>query len=554
MSHKKYNLRKTRNNNKLPLTYLDIEKIKKNYNKKHIHSAERSKKISNVQSAKFFNNVEIKPCFVHLDKSITSEWYNNLHSVDNNVLKETDQLLDQCTVTEINIDNLKHNRAKVNKYIAPLDLKKKNENIFSSTPNGKLLRSSCVISLSPIPIEYFEKLRDSIMSNNTSTNENNEILLDSKGINNDFYKRSNTIGKAKEKPELPNYLVNTSNQLENVDNKDTDSLIELNCNNNEIYDQKELLARRNVVPIIPTSGIKQNNTLHKSVLIEEHKISNMEKHSLRFSNNASSCSLFSDNESISTPLCNNTKVDDVVKISNSNLIVNEKSTILKNERHSDFVELNKRSSNANTDKKVISNKTQELSAISISINLIKSDSLSDNINNKNNDETDDINNDYKNSALNTKYSFVNTSKKYSDFHVSLEKLQDPIRVSKRKKYTKWDLDLMTIAEDCNNIKKKKGRHSEKTKNDRQTILQQKKLSVLENIIEQSINNAMEKPVYLKPGKSWIRSLSILNNVQTESNLDKLSIGKGKRWRHSVQDVLNMQKQGNYVIIKKYSIF
>ncbi|KAK9303159.1 hypothetical protein QLX08_005104 [Tetragonisca angustula] len=543
VSHKKYNLRKTRNNNKLPLTYLDIEKIKKNYNKKHIHSAERSKKISNVQSAKFFNNVEIKPCFVHLDKSITSEWYNNLHSVDNNVLKETDQLLDQCTVTEINIDNLKHNRAKVNKYIAPLDLKKKNENIFSSTPNGKLLRSSCVISLSPIPIEYFEKLRDSIMSNNTSTNENNEILLDSKGINNDFYKRSNTIGKAKEKPELPNYLVNTSNQLENVDNKDTDSLIELNCNNNEIYDQKELLARRNVVPIIPTSGIKQNNTLHKSVLIEEHKISNMEKHSLRFSNNASSCSLFSDNESISTPLCNNTKVDDVVKISNSNLIVNEKSTILKNERHSDFVELNKRSSNANTDKKVISNKTQELSAISISINLIKSDSLSDNINNKNNDETDDINNDYKNSALNTKYSFVNTSKKYSDFHVSLEKLQDPIRVSKRKKYTKWDLDLMTIAEDCNNIKKKKGRHSEKTKNDRQTILQQKKLSVLENIIEQSINNAMEKPVYLKPGKSWIRSLSILNNVQTESNLDKLSIGKGKRWRHSVQDVLNMQKQG-----------
>ncbi|CAD1468461.1 unnamed protein product, partial [Heterotrigona itama] len=545
VTHKKYNLRKTRNNNKISFTYLGIEKIKRNYNKKHIYSAERSKKISNIQSVKFSNNVEIKPCFVHLDKSIISKWYNNLDSVDNNVLKESDQLLDQYTVTEINIDNLKHNGAKVNKYISPLNLKKKNENIFSSTPNGKLFKlSTCIIPLSPISIEYLEKLRDPTMSNNTSTNENNEILLDSKLINNDLYKRSNMIEKAKEKLKLSNYLVNTSNQLENVDKKDTDSLIKFNYNDNEICDQKELLTRRNLVPIIPTSEIQQNNTLYKSVLREEHKISNMEKRSLRFSSNASSCSLFSDNESIPIPLCNNTEVDDVVEISSSNLIVSEKSTLLKNERHSDFVELNKKSSNVNTDKKVIFNKTQEeLSAISISINLMKSDSLSDNIYNKNNDKIGDKNDDDKNSALNTKYSFVDTDRKYSDFHVSLEKLQDPIRVSKRKKYTKWDLDLMTIAEDCNNIKNKKERHSEKINNDRQTIVQQNKLSVVENIIEQSTNNAMEKPVYLKPGKSWLRSLSILNNIQTQFNLDKLSIGKGKKWRHSVQDVLNMQKQG-----------
>ncbi|KOX69838.1 Putative serine/threonine-protein kinase haspin like protein [Melipona quadrifasciata] len=347
VSHKKYNLRKTRNNNKLPLTYLGIEKIKRNYNKKYIHSAEKSKKINNVQSVKFSNNVEIKPCFVHLDKSIISECYDNLHSVDNNVLKETNQLLDQCAITEINIDNLKHNGTKVNKYIAPLDLKKKNENIFSSTPNGKLLRSSTsIISLSPIPIQYFEKLRDPIMS----SNENNEILLNSEVINNDLHKRSNTIEKAKEKPELSNYLLNTSNQLKNVDNKDTDSLIKLNYNNNEIYD--------------------------------------------------------------------------IVKISNSNLIVSEKSTILKNERHSDFDELNKKSSNVNTNKKVIPNKIQELSVISTSINLKKSDSLSDNINNKNNDETgiiqscikkNDNDNDKKlqitNEVINkSEYELINNSK------------------------------------------------------------------------------------------------------------------------------------------------
>jgi hypothetical protein len=50
-------------------------------------------------------------------------------------------------------------------------------------------------------------------------------------------------------------------------------------------------------------------------------------------------------------------------------------------------------------------------------------------------------------------------------------------------------------------------------------------------------------VVLKPGKSWARSLSILNHFQNVENLDELAIGRGKNWRHSVQSILNMQPEG-----------
>ncbi|XP_014469958.1 PREDICTED: uncharacterized protein LOC106741972 [Dinoponera quadriceps] len=60
-----------------------------------------------------------------------------------------------------------------------------------------------------------------------------------------------------------------------------------------------------------------------------------------------------------------------------------------------------------------------------------------------------------------------------------------------------------------------------------------------------IDMQVQRSVFLKPGKCWARSLSILNNVNPESNLDKLCTGKGKKWRHSVRDILDMQKQGTF---------
>ncbi|XP_071861051.1 haspin isoform X1 [Bombus fervidus] len=568
ISHKKYKLRKTRNNSKMPFKYSYIKQSKKNYNKKYF--VKNSEKACNIQSDKSCNSVEIKPCFINLDRSAVSKWNSKLHTIENNLLKENDQLLDQHSISGISIDNLKH-EAKIkhctikleqlgtNPYIAPLDLRKKCENVFSSTPNGKPVRSNAhLISLSPIPVKYFEKLKDSTMlSSNISFNENNEILLKSKLISDDLYKETNIIKKYKDEHKSSSYLANTSNfskynfdQFENIDKKDIDSLIKLSYSEN--CDQKEFLTKRDSVQNVPRNRIEKNNISNKSVLTEE-LISNVkiDKHILRFSNDANmSRSLFDDtNGSIQTPLGNDIGVNDVVKISINNLVTNEKSTVLNNERHSDFVKLNKTSTaNINTDKKVTFDKSQEeLPATSVPIKLTKSDSSSD-------DKNNDIANvdgkilSSRDSVLSINHSSVDSSIKCGESHVVLKQLQDSIRVTKRKKYTKWDLDLVNITEDCDNSTelKKKQIHLEKTNTEREMILSRKELSVLENITEECTNNVhrvVGEPVYLKPGKSWIRSLSILHNLQTEFNLDKLSVGKGKKWRYSVQDILNMQTQG-----------
>ncbi|XP_043583360.1 uncharacterized protein LOC122568084 isoform X2 [Bombus pyrosoma] len=479
VSHKKYKLRKTKNNSKMLFKYSYIKQSKKNYNKKYF--VKNSEKACNIHSDKSCNNVEIKPCFINLDRSAVSKWN----------------------------------------------------------------------------IKYFEKLKDSTMlSSNISFNESNEILLKSE-LSDDLCKGTNIIKKYKDEHKSSSYLANTSNfskynfdQFENIDKKDIDSLIKLSYSEN--CDQKEFLTKRDSVQNVLRNRIEKNNISNKSALTEEYKTSNVkiDKHILRFSNDANmSRSLFDDtNGSIQTPLGNDIGVNDIVKMSINNLVINEKSTVLNNERHSDFVKLNKTSANISSDEKVTFNKSQEeLHATSVPIKLTKSDSSSD-------DKSNDITNvdgkilSSRDSVLSIKHSSVNSSRKCGESHVVLKQLQDSIRVTKRKKYTKWDLDLVSIAEDCDTSTelKKKQIHLEKTNTEREMILSQKELSVLENITEECTNNAhrvVGKPVYLKPGKSWTRSLSILHNLQTEFNLDKLSVGKGKKWRYSVQDILNMQTQG-----------
>nr|XP_050861834.1 uncharacterized protein LOC127069144 isoform X1 [Vespula vulgaris]XP_050861835.1 uncharacterized protein LOC127069144 isoform X1 [Vespula vulgaris]XP_050861836.1 uncharacterized protein LOC127069144 isoform X1 [Vespula vulgaris]XP_050861837.1 uncharacterized protein LOC127069144 isoform X1 [Vespula vulgaris]XP_050861838.1 uncharacterized protein LOC127069144 isoform X1 [Vespula vulgaris] len=63
-----------------------------------------------------------------------------------------------------------------------------------------------------------------------------------------------------------------------------------------------------------------------------------------------------------------------------------------------------------------------------------------------------------------------------------------------------------------------------------------------SLINNEIASLSGKFIFLKPGKSWTRSLSILHNFQNGLNLNKTSIEKGKRWRHSVKDILDMQKK------------
>ncbi|KAL2729507.1 serine/threonine-protein kinase Haspin ALK2 isoform X2 [Vespula squamosa] len=66
-----------------------------------------------------------------------------------------------------------------------------------------------------------------------------------------------------------------------------------------------------------------------------------------------------------------------------------------------------------------------------------------------------------------------------------------------------------------------------------------------SLINKKIPSLSGKFIFLKPGKSWTRSLSILHNFQNGLNLNKTSIEKGKRWRHSVKDILDMQKKDEY---------
>ncbi|XP_015600198.1 uncharacterized protein PF11_0213 [Cephus cinctus] len=69
--------------------------------------------------------------------------------------------------------------------------------------------------------------------------------------------------------------------------------------------------------------------------------------------------------------------------------------------------------------------------------------------------------------------------------------------------------------------------------------------ILENSenLNVSADNFNEKTsVFLKPGKLWARSLSILNNIQKDADLDALSVNKGKKWRQSVQAILAMQQR------------
>ncbi|XP_024875583.1 uncharacterized protein LOC112456988 isoform X1 [Temnothorax curvispinosus] len=141
------------------------------------------------------------------------------------------------------------------------------------------------------------------------------------------------------------------------------------------------------------------------------------------------------------------------------------------------------------------------------------------------------------------------------------RLQDPIRIGRRIQYPKWHLSMSNISNSLNNEATQSNNeifccvatdkdfsnvqlayNSERSKN---VINSSFDHSESFNCATQynSTNKQIEKSVFLKPGKYWARSLSILNNINNGSDLDKLSIGKGKKWRHSVRNILDMQKRG-----------
>ncbi|CAL7944658.1 unnamed protein product [Xylocopa violacea] len=555
-SHKSYKLRNTRNNNKFlsnilsdSLSFTSETKTletknykrakKKAYNKKDFIKR-RKKEEDNVPSVMSFNNIKIKECSVSLDKSSVLKWNNKISVAENNLSKKTDQLSNEHKITEIS--NKQYSNANLKDCSVKLDLLemhsylKRNEktckNLISSTPNDRPVRPSThLIPLSPIPIVYVEELKNSVThSDNIPIYEINEISLESKEKNDDLLERSDRIEKCnfEKKSKLRcTYSINSPkcskynlNQSKNMGKRNTNSLVTLGSDS---CGQEELLMEIDLVHSNPGNKNEPYDTLGKSVLIQEYAIQNTKRrNNLKFSIDTNgSPSLF----------------DDSIKSIRKDIIELSKKLIL----------------GMSTDRKI----QKETSERSIPFTTVTSDALSDDIEHK--IETDKINDQSKgiadlidrtvsnkNSPLNVHSSFVNHEENLSipSPYVLLKEIKDLVGVTKRRKYSKWNICLDNSADNdaSNSTPKGKKILSEKSQ---QITSVQKKLC-LENIMKESTNNtavALEKAVYLKPGKSWSRSLSILNSIQNEFNLDKLSVGKGKKWRHSVQDILNMQKQG-----------
>lgn len=174
-----------------------------------------------------------------------------------------------------------------------------------------------------------------------------------------------------------------------------------------------------------------------------------------------------------------------------------------------------------------------------------------------NSKNETVNND-KDSFLYEDQNNINNS-------ALLARLQDSIRITERRmRYVKWSLSIQSniweksteeaaesnskifhceaMDETCNT--KSEMNNFEHSKNAVKKSLDHVELLDYSTQLCDDTNKQVEKPVFLKPGKHWARSLSILNRINDGSDLRKLSCGKGKRWRHSVRDILDMQKQGN----------
>ncbi|OXU24815.1 hypothetical protein TSAR_016594 [Trichomalopsis sarcophagae] len=137
----------------------------------------------------------------------------------------------------------------------------------------------------------------------------------------------------------------------------------------------------------------------------------------------------------------------------------------------------------------------------------------------------------------------------------LSKLSDPVKITMRRNpYKRLDRPLAAITEHLveqpSRIDEEE-EEEEENRNKEEINIETRKTDknlVTNSSIEESDTNKLADdqthPIFLKPGKSWARSLSIINHFHTGQNLDQLAVGRGKSWRHSVQTILNMQSEAN----------
>ncbi|CAG5104108.1 Similar to Haspin: Serine/threonine-protein kinase haspin homolog (Drosophila melanogaster) [Cotesia congregata] len=292
------------------------------------------------------------------------------------------------------------------------------------------------------------------------------------------------------------------------------------------------------------------------------ELSNENSETLKLSNKNSEISELSECIENSLPIKINQTCSENISINNDSILVDEsKSAIessVENSKDNELID----SSETDDDYHLVVSNTSSSNKEDNSTEH-SSQEEGEESNKKEEIESDSIN-ENKNSVV-----------KLSEPFVLLERLNNIGHVTTRRRdYQSWARNLDAIAEnssDLSNITEKVSESSDLSKKVARRTTRSTKISLpmrrstriksdsnepderpkksrvgfLEPLIDRlDLENDLDARVlYLKPGKSWARSLSILNNIRKEEDLDLMPIGnKGKKWRQSVRNVLSMQRQ------------
>ncbi|KYN01582.1 Putative serine/threonine-protein kinase haspin like protein, partial [Cyphomyrmex costatus] len=420
-------------------------------------------------------NIKDEPNISHLvfcnSSEIISNCNKSIELTSYDTKKKTDLIKDSFVKVE---------RLQIEEFVKDNNIFEKKQNIVSSTPLGKRVKSPGLVIFSPINSNNYDKSLWSQEGSLVTTKE------DISSIN-----RRNSP------------LVSEYSKLKSADIQETQILLSQKSQTTDSIVKNE--SYKNNVPITVT----QKYDVELSVETESPHLLNMSTDQSR--------SLFDD-----------TTYNHNHSVKNTNEDTNEIEKEYPDTRI--FVE---------TD------------TLESSIDLcLKQKQLSKAIHESLKDKTVNI----KHSSLSESQDNINI-----DARVLLIRLQDPIRIGRRIQYPKWHLSTSNISNSINNEALQSNNevfHNVTTDKDfsniQSTYNSEHSKNLSHNYFESfngmtqlysDLNEQMEKSIFLKPGKYWARSLSILNNINNESNLDKLSIGKGKKWRRSVRNILNMQKQG-----------
>ncbi|XP_078050316.1 haspin isoform X2 [Augochlora pura] len=547
-SNRKLNLKYEKETIKksIPISKVDEHNI---YKKKVYRGRIRKKAILNVSNA----HRNINKSKQDEDTNTKQKEADKIKNVSNEQQKNTE-------IIDVDINNLKYSNMnikdcfvkieKVETFIKPLShSNSKFENAFSSTPIGKPIRpSTCIVALSPIPTTYFKNVNELVAcKDNNLVTVSNTNLVSSKSMqaNTNVCKHFDTLQQSvteETKKLLFSDKKNTSDssecnleELEGLQQNNIASSVGSTCNGNNKQDCAEQCTSKKCYDIKKATSLgeaKVENLLNEPPLLTNEEITN---------NVSKKCLNFSIDTERSRSLFGNTNEDNEISLHNvSSKNSSAKVKIDKTLTLNTFDNEVKNTLNKVEEKSCDILPTIELHNINILVNAEDCKIKSKEIGVENNNisvskETKDLDNSGNKLSAN------------NNVAISTQ-LQDSFRITRRRKqYCKQELDLTDILEvNSNNSCLKRTRASVQKVRDNKRNLVRKTLKSLGTVPNRSIVNIsakIEKPIYLKPGKSWTRSLSILNTIQDKSDLEKLSIGKGKQWRQSVIDILNMQKEG-----------